>query len=145
MSSPHLFRATSAACGSSQVRDQIRASSLHHSHRTWDLSRVCNLHHSSWQHGILIPLGEARHQTHILMDTSQILYFFVPSQILNQLSHGRNSRDHVLIYLVPPIITTTACREVGQCRVLIKLLGSDDMTLGMLLNCAPVSPFVKWR
>ena len=27
---------------------------------TWDLSHVCHLHHSSWQHWILNPLIEAR-------------------------------------------------------------------------------------
>ena len=32
-------------------------------------SHVCDLHHSSWQHRTLIPLSEARDQTHILMDT----------------------------------------------------------------------------
>jgi len=37
-----------------------------------DLSRVCNLHHSSWQHRILNPLNEARDRTCNLMDTSQI-------------------------------------------------------------------------
>ena len=35
-----------------------------------DLSHVCNLCHSSQQCQILNPLGEARDQTHILMDTS---------------------------------------------------------------------------
>ena len=34
-----------------------------------DLSHICELHHSSWQHGILNPLSEARDQTHILMNT----------------------------------------------------------------------------
>ena len=34
---------------------------------TLDLSCVCNLHHSSLQHGILNPLSEARDQTHNLM------------------------------------------------------------------------------
>ena len=38
-----------------------------------DPSRVCNLHHSSWQRQILNPLSEARDQTHIFMDTSLIL------------------------------------------------------------------------
>ena len=33
----------------------------------WDLSRVCDLHHSSWQRQILSPLGKARDQTHNLM------------------------------------------------------------------------------
>ena len=37
---------------------------------TWDPSRVCNLHHSSWQSLILNPLSEARDQTCILMDPS---------------------------------------------------------------------------
>ena len=40
----------------------------------WDLSRVCNLHHSSWQRRILNPLSKARDQTRILKDTSQILF-----------------------------------------------------------------------
>jgi len=31
-----------------------------------DLSRVCNLHHSSWQPQILNPLSEARDRTHNL-------------------------------------------------------------------------------
>ena len=39
---------------------------------TPDLSRVCNLHHRSWQCWILNPLSEARDWTCILMDTSQI-------------------------------------------------------------------------
>ena len=47
-----------------------------------DLSHICDLHHSLWQHRILNPLGKARDQTHILMDTSQVL---------NPLSHNGNS------------------------------------------------------
>ena len=39
-----------------------------------DLSRVCHLHHSSWQHWILNPLSKARDQTRVLMDTSQVCY-----------------------------------------------------------------------
>ena len=35
---------------------------------------VCSLHHSSWQHRTLNALSEARDQTHILMDTSQVCY-----------------------------------------------------------------------
>ena len=37
-----------------------------------DLSRVCKLHHSSWQHWIYNPLSEARDQTCVLTDTSQM-------------------------------------------------------------------------
>ena len=33
-----------------------------------DVSRVCNLHHSSQQHQILNPLSEARSQTCVLTD-----------------------------------------------------------------------------
>ena len=40
----------------------------------WDLSCVCSIHHSSWQHRIPDPLSEARGRTHILMDTSQIRF-----------------------------------------------------------------------
>ena len=38
----------------------------------WDLSRVCNLHHSSQQHWILNPLSRASDRTHGLMDTSWV-------------------------------------------------------------------------
>ena len=41
---------------------------------TWDLSRVCELHHSSGQCRILNPLSEARDHTQILMGTSQARY-----------------------------------------------------------------------
>ena len=39
---------------------------------TQDLSRFCDLHHSSWQCQILKPLSKARDRTCILMDTSWI-------------------------------------------------------------------------
>ena len=39
---------------------------------TRDLSHVCELHHSSWQCQIPNLLSEARDQTHILMNISQI-------------------------------------------------------------------------
>ena len=35
---------------------------------TPDPSRICDLHHSSWQCWILTPLSEVRDRTHILMD-----------------------------------------------------------------------------
>ena len=40
----------------------------------WDLSHVCNRHHSSWQPQILNPLREAEDRTGILMDTSWVHY-----------------------------------------------------------------------
>ena len=39
---------------------------------TWDPSHVCNLHYSSLQCWIPNPLSEARDQTCILVDTSQV-------------------------------------------------------------------------
>ena len=39
-----------------------------------DLSRVCDLHHSSRQHWILYPLSKARDQTWVLLDSSQVHY-----------------------------------------------------------------------
>ena len=41
---------------------------------TGDLSRICDLHHSSRQHWIPDPLSEARDQTHILLETSGFCY-----------------------------------------------------------------------
>ena len=38
-----------------------------------DPSYVCDLHHSSWQHRIPYALSEARDQTLILMDATQIV------------------------------------------------------------------------
>ena len=46
------------------------------------LSRICNSHHSLWQHRILNPLRGTRGRTSILVDTSRIL---------NRLSHNRSS------------------------------------------------------
>ena len=39
-----------------------------------NLSYICDLHHSSWQHQIIYPQSEARDQTHVLVDTSWVLY-----------------------------------------------------------------------
>lgn len=83
-----LFKATSVAYGSSQVRDQIRAAAdgPHHAIAMPDLSHVCNLHHHSRQGWILNPVIKARDQTHILMD----LVRFVttePQQVLPENPH----------------------------------------------------------
>ena len=64
-----LFRATPAAHGNIQARNQIRAA-------------AAGLNHSSQQRWIINPLSEARDQTHILMDTSWVC---------NLLNHNRNS------------------------------------------------------
>ena len=52
-----------------------------------DPSHICDLYHSSGQHWILNPLSEAREQTHILKDTSQIL---------NQLNGNENTTNSLI-------------------------------------------------
>ena len=49
---------------------------------TPDLSCICNLCHSLWQHWILNPLNKARDRIHILIDTSQILNLPEPQREL---------------------------------------------------------------
>ena len=79
-----LFRATPAACGSIDIPSlEVESScSCRPTHTTatatatamLDLSHVSDLHHSSGQCWILNPLSEARDQTLILMDASQVHY-----------------------------------------------------------------------
>ena len=70
------LRITLTAYGSSQVRGQIELQLLATATATAtpDLSRICNLHHSSGQWRIPNPLSKARDQTRILMDTSWVYY-----------------------------------------------------------------------
>ena len=42
-----------------------------------DMSHVCNLHHSSWQHLILTPLSEARDWIYVLLDASLFPFCWV--------------------------------------------------------------------
>jgi len=52
-----------------------------------DLSHICDLHCSLWQHQILCPRNHARDQTRILMDASWVI---------NPLSHIRNFEKHII-------------------------------------------------
>ena len=71
-----LFRAALVAYGGSKARGLIGAvaAGLHRSHTMQDLSFVCDLQHSSWQHQILNPLSKARDQTCNLMVHSRVLF-----------------------------------------------------------------------
>ena len=66
-----IFRAVPVAHGLSLVRieselqPQVNATAT----ATHDLSRICDLRCSSWQHQLLTPLSEARDRTCILRDT----------------------------------------------------------------------------
>ena len=66
---------------------------------TWDPSHICDLYRKPWQCQILRilnSLSEARDQTCILMDTSQVR---------NPLSHNRNSSSHYLAHsFLDPLI-----------------------------------------
>ena len=77
-----LFRATPTAYGNSQARGWIEAvvksklQLLGYATATAmsDLSHICDLHHSLWQHQILNPVSRAKDQIRILMDTSLVHY-----------------------------------------------------------------------
>ena len=57
-----------------EVESELKLPAYTTATATWDPSCVCGLHHSSQQSWILSTLVEARDQTRILMDTSQIRF-----------------------------------------------------------------------
>ena len=69
-----LCRAATMAYGGSPARGQLELQlpAYTTATKTWDLSRVCDLHHNSQQCRILNPLSKARDQTHNLMVPSWI-------------------------------------------------------------------------
>ena len=71
-----FFRAVPVAYGDYQasIYLEIELSAYTTATATPDLSRVSDLHHSSWQHRILNPLREAMDQTHYLMVPSWICF-----------------------------------------------------------------------
>ena len=79
-----FFRAKSVAYGSPPPRRQIRdaAAGLHHSHSNTTSEQNLQLMPQLTASQILNPMREATDWTHIFMDTSQVL---------NLLSHNRNS------------------------------------------------------
>ena len=66
-----LFMVVPGACGSSQARCRIRTAAEAYTTATasLDLSHICNLNLSLWQHRILNPLSKAKDRTCILTDT----------------------------------------------------------------------------
>ena len=101
-----FFRATHVAYGSSQ------SGSLHHSHSKARSKPLCDLYHSSRQHQIFNPLSEARDQTHILTDTSQVHYCrptvgTLSAVILDDMVSSNQSL--LIVYPAIALIQTTAC------------------------------------
>ena len=68
---PHLQHMEVPRLG---VKSELQLPAYTTATATWDPSRICSLHHSSWQCWILNPLSGARNWTLILMDTSWVHY-----------------------------------------------------------------------
>ena len=71
-----------------EIKSELQLPAMATATAMWDPRRICDLHHSSRQPWIPDPLSEARDQTHILMDISQVL---------NPLSHNGNSLSKGLV------------------------------------------------
>ena len=54
-----------------------------------DLSRIRDLHHSSWQHRMLNPLSGARDGTHIFVATSRVCFLCAATGTPGQVSYLR--------------------------------------------------------
>ena len=69
-----LFRTAPLACGgcSIGVKWELQLVAYTTATAMQDPSRICNLHHSSWQHCILNPLSKARDWTCVFLDATQI-------------------------------------------------------------------------
>ena len=104
-----LFRAAPKAHGSYQARDWTgaAAASLHHSHSNMVSEPRLQPTHSSWPRQSPDPLREARDQTSIFMDTSQIHFHCTTMEtpmsqywctIINQVSSIHYS-DFFYLYL----------------------------------------------
>ena len=95
---------------------------------TWVPSLICNLLHSSRQHQILNPLSKARDQTHILMDTGQVL---------NPVNHNGNS-----LFLSIPIgiIYLFVRKEFFYCIPPVSYLRPEIKT-----SCKPLTNPHGWR
>ena len=57
-----------------EIKSELQLPAYATATATPDLSRVCDLHCTSWQCQILNPRSEARDQTHVLVDTSRVCY-----------------------------------------------------------------------
>ena len=100
---------------------------------TPDVSHICDLRHSLWQHHFLNPLREAGDEARILKDASWVL---------NPLSHNGNSSLSILtLYSVPFLEDTTqgGCPSNFTCLlwIIMQVLGEaalDSRSLFVLFQ-----------
>ena len=82
---------------------------------TPDWSHVCDLHHSSGQRWILNPLSEAREQTHVLMDPSQIHFHWATTGTPGPSSNGWKIR-----VFIEPVWSLKICQLLIHIRSLVQ-------------------------
>ena len=76
-------------------------------------SLVCNLHHSSWQRQILNTLSEARDQTSVLMDTSQIPFHCTTTGTPERVLNGDKGRSSGVPVMAQWLTNLTRSHEVA--------------------------------
>jgi len=104
-----------------------------------DLSRICNLHHSSWQCQILNPLSEARDRTHNLMVASRICFCWAmtgtPNYILSLI-------DILIGFPLPLSIKFRLFTSVS--KTLLDWSLSSLVTFSSPTRLAPLIPVTPW-
>ena len=103
------------AYGISQARDGIRAAAAActTAMATQDLSHICDLHYSSWQHGILNPQIRARDQTCNLMDTNRVYYCWATMGSAPQVCSMKTVSPVARVGCSAPLRTSETCEARG--------------------------------
>ena len=78
-------------------------------------NRICDLNHISWQSWILNAVSKARDWTYSLMETSQVL---------NPLSHNRNSQK------IPKVLFCLNILCISASELFLKGIYASDLILG---------------
>ena len=103
---------------------------------TPDPSWVCNLHYCSQHHWILNPLGEARDQTCVFMDTSQICFCWAMMKTLYCGFHLRSlieiSCISICLQLTHSILSFLNLWYISIISVFISFPHNALMTLSLL-------------
>ena len=88
---------------------------------TQDLSQVCDLYHSSWQHHIPDPLNKVGDRTHILMNTSLIRFRCTTTGTPGKSFHASFFLHyHINRYIcTKQILCASAVVDISQRRLMI--------------------------